>query len=355
MKKSIFFTSLLVMFLFSSCSKEETTNTPPEEDNVLTAQFLNGVYYEDDYAPGVGNYWFFLSDNGFDSNEEFLPESFYFRIDLYGPMTNDPQFKIPDGVYLYDKHNTGGEFTFSEEYSLMIETDKNGSQIKYYFDDAQLIVEGDKITLLTTIGDKDYTIIYEGDYSLKDDREDNPNPPSDDTSYSTLTSDLEVNFVNANARADYAGDWWQCGFANWTIYIMSKEYDMLHGDTILIDFITASADHSGSIAGIYTCGNTPGANVLMNGIVQYSMPIGSWYFKYQNESIVSQAPLMNGSLTITENGDGTYSFSLDCFDDASTPNRITANWSGEVRFDGVPSMATAKNFVEYRSFPLEKR
>lgn len=336
MKNSIllFLSVLLVGGFLTSCSK--INNDPGEGGGgsntiILNANKLDGSYYGEEYAAGVGNYWIYLSDNGFDSNDEYIPNSFYFRIDLFGPIsTEQTNIKIPNGAYTFDKNNSKEEFTFSAQYSRYITTNNNGSVTEQQFDNAQFTVNGNEINLYVTINNIDYHIKFNKEYSLSDDRVNQDPPTNDEEHYSTITQDYDVEFNNANARLDYAGDWWQCGYDNWTIYIMSKENDILNGDTILLDFITKHNGRNEDITGTYTISDTPGPMILMRGSVLYSQPIGSWYFDYRSASIVGQAAFTSGTLNITKNSSGTYTFILDAYDDAVNKNRVTAQWTGEI-------------------------
>jgi hypothetical protein len=56
--------------------------------------------------------------------------------------------------------------------------------------------------------------------------------------------------------------------------------------------------------------------------------LGSLFMVYKDGLCVSQAPLYEGSVTITANGDGTYTIVVDALDDAPQQNRITLNWTG---------------------------
>ena len=354
MKKILLFTTLLILNLaLSSCMKGFSPEIPDpgegegSDTRLIIANYFNGIYYGEEYAPGVGNYWFYLSNNGF-SNDEYIPDSYYYRIDLYGPVSTSPNsITIPDGIYTYDTNNTYAEYTFSKEYSCLIEVNDKGVVTETPFDNAQFVVNNGELNLYVTIGGVDKQIKFNKEYALEDGRE-NPNPPVSGDGYSTLTDDYQVNFVSSNARLDYAGDWWNCGFDNYTLYIMSKEGGVLNGDTILLDFITQYTGNNGGIAGNYTGTDTAAPMVYMYGCVQYNIPVGCWYFKYQYESIVEQAPITSGTLTITQNDNGTYTIDLDAYDDAATPNRITAHWTGDIAESNTSSLQAKRNFVELR-------
>ncbi|MBO7256134.1 MAG: hypothetical protein J6V04_02260 [Bacteroidales bacterium] len=361
MKKILLLTSILLLGAMTlSCSKatgeKDPSNPGGENTNLIVSHHLDGIYYGDEFAPNVGNYWVHLSNNGF-NNDEYLPNTYYYRLDLYGPILENTQtLTIPDGIYTFDKNNTYNEYTISQEFSCLIETDNEGNQFETPFENGQFIVNGTELNLYVTIGGIDYQIKFNGEYTLEDGR-DNPNPPASGDSYSTLTDDHQVNFVSANARLDYAGDWWQCGFDNFTLYIMSKENGILNGDTILLDFITQYSNNTGGIAGNYVGSDNAAPMVYMYGTVQYNIPVGCWYFKYQNESIIAQAPITSGSLSITYNDNGSCTIELDAYDDAQTPNRITAQWTGEITETFAASAQSKGNFVEINqnSHPFRKR
>ena len=48
---------------------------------VFEAPILYGEYLGDALTPGVGNYWFFLTDRGFNNEGSSLPNATYYRID----------------------------------------------------------------------------------------------------------------------------------------------------------------------------------------------------------------------------------------------------------------------------------
>lgn len=361
MKKFLLLTTIFFLgAMTSSCSKgasnPEPSNPGDSNTNLIVANCFDGIYYGDEFAPGVGNYWVYLSNNGF-NNDEYIPNTYYYRLDLYGPILENTQtLTIPDGIYTFDKNNTYGEYTFSKEFSCLIEVNGDGFVEEIPFENGQFIVNGPEVNLYVTIAGIDYQVKFNREYTLEDGRE-NPNPPATGDSYSTLTDDHQVNFISANARLDYAGDWWQCGYDNFTLYIMSKENGILNGDTILLDFITQYSNNTGGIAGNYTGTDNAAPMVYMYGTVQYNIPVGSWYFKYQNESLVAQAPITSGNLSITYNDNGTFTIDLDAYDDAQSPNRITAHWTGEISGTDTSFLQVKTNFVELNqtSNPFRKR
>ncbi|MBR5196973.1 MAG: hypothetical protein IKW42_02005, partial [Alistipes sp.] len=56
--------------------------------------------------------------------------------------------------------------------------------------------------------------------------------------------------------------------------------------------------------------------------------LGSLFMVYNNGLCVSQAPLYEGTITITANNDGTHTIVVDALDDAPEQHRITLSWTG---------------------------
>ena len=56
--------------------------------------------------------------------------------------------------------------------------------------------------------------------------------------------------------------------------------------------------------------------------------LGSLFMIYKDGLCVSQAPLYEGTVTITSNGDGSYTIIIDALDDAPEQHKITLTWTG---------------------------
>ena len=85
-------------------SSSFTVNIKQAGDGAINfnAPLLWGDYYGDALTPGSANYWFFLSDRGFDTEGNSYPNATYYRIDAYGPLaTTSGVVPIPDGTYTY--------------------------------------------------------------------------------------------------------------------------------------------------------------------------------------------------------------------------------------------------------------
>ena len=141
-------------------------------DANFKASIMGGEYLGDALTPGAANYWFFLSDRGFDTEDKSYPNATYYRIDAYGPLaTGSGIVAIPDGTYTYDPNNTYAQWTFTAEWSGHWVTDANAHRDAILkFEEATLVVEGNKITLNAKVNGEQHTVVYEGENALLDSR-----------------------------------------------------------------------------------------------------------------------------------------------------------------------------------------
>ena len=128
-------TSLIVTvaFLAVGCHTEPTPDKPdkpaPTDGVVFTANYFDCEYYGDYYTPGVGNYYIHLSDNGFTDSGYALPNSTYYRLDLYSDLYDDAEggaLHLPVGTYTLDTEDTLAHGTFSVAWSKYLRSDAEG-------------------------------------------------------------------------------------------------------------------------------------------------------------------------------------------------------------------------------------
>lgn len=251
----------------------------------------------------------------------------------------------PAGTYTFSSSYEAG--TFEAENSRYVNGD-DGSEI--YFTDGTLVVtkEGDVYTYTAIVTDtkgEQRRVTYTGPVSL----EDNSKAPT----YSTLTGDYEADLAGASCYAYYYGDYYQSGSSNYTVQIIPQN----GGDALLMDVLCPleSDLETGMATGEYTITNTAKENTLIAGYISgdgYLM--GTWYAEVNsNGQVVGQmAPLMSGSLKITDNGNGTLTMVLEAKDDLDPANTVTASWTGTVTYvDGreapakVAAFKNAGNFI----------
>ena len=151
---------------FAACDNPEEPK--PENGVKFEASYLQGYYYGDEYAPGVGNYYIYISDLGLD--EEGIASvagCTYYRLDLYGPMfEGDGEVSLPVGTYNFDANDTMVEWTIGNDYSAYVVFDENGQCTTGVnglpYTAATLVVTESGVTLTATIDGVEHTVTYEG-------------------------------------------------------------------------------------------------------------------------------------------------------------------------------------------------
>lgn len=295
----------------------------------VEANQLVGNYYGDNLAPGVGHYWIILSKDGFDDGN-VVANSEFFRLDILGPIPSDMEnIKVPDGTYTYDYGSNREQFTIVDigntDYTWV---DENMEGWATPIESATLTVSGNRFELVAVANMTEYTVTFEGEYSLGQ---------SIITDYvSSLTKDSVIDVSNCYASVNSYGDYWDCGCNNWCIEFVC--YDgMTKGTYVVIDFLSNStSDFTGRYvdsgftvedetkpdfrAGTFV----PGFRVSSDS----DLLLGSLFMVYKDGLCVSQAPLYQGTMTIEANGNGTYTINIDALDDAPQQNKITLTWTG---------------------------
>lgn len=295
----------------------------------IVANQLVGNFYGDNLAAGVGHYWIILTKDGFVDGAAVAGGE-YFRLDLMAPMPEDmDNIRIPDGEYRFDLSMNRDEFTIIDigntDYSW-VDADMEGWALP--LEDAKLTVNGNRFELEAFVDNTDYHVTFEGDYSLT---------TSIINDYvSSLTQDTVIDVSNCSASVNSYGDYWDCGYNNWCIEFVCND-GMKYGTYLVIDFLNNSTtDFTGTyVASGFSAEDETmpdfRADVFIPGFRvadDADLLLGSLFMVYKDGLCVSQAPLYEGTVTITSNGDGTYTVVIDALDDAPEQNRITLTWTG---------------------------
>ena len=295
----------------------------------IVANQLVGNFYGDNLAAGVGHYWIILTKDGFVDGAAVAGGE-YFRLDLMAPMPEDmDNIRIPDGEYRFDLSMNRDEFTIIDigntDYSW-VDEDMEGWALP--LEDAKLTVNGNRFELEAFVDNTEYHVTFEGDYSLT---------TSIINDYvSSLTQDTVIDVSNCSASVNSYGDYWDCGYNNWCIEFVCND-GMKYGTYLVIDFLNNSTtDFTGTyVASGFSAEDETmpdfRADVFIPGFRvadDADLLLGSLFMVYKDGLCVSQAPLYEGTVTITSNSDGTYTIVIDALDDAPEPNKITLTWTG---------------------------
>lgn len=295
----------------------------------IVANQLVGNYYGDNLAAGVGHYWIILTKDGFVDGAAVAGGE-YFRLDLIAPMPEDMEnIRIPDGEYRFDLSMNMDEFTIIDigntDYSW-VDEDMEGWALP--LEDAKLTVNGNRFELEAFVDNTEYHVTFEGDYSLT---------TSIINDYvSSLTKDTVIDVSNCYACVSSYGDYWDCGYNNWSVEFVCND-GFAQGTYVVLDLLSESTtDFLGTYVASGFSAEDPTKPDFRGGVFvpgfrvadDADLLLGSLFMVYKDGLCVSQAPLYEGSVTITSNGDGTYTIVIDALDDAPEQNRITLNWTG---------------------------
>ena len=295
----------------------------------IVANQLVGNYYGDNLNDGVGHYWIILTKDGFVDGAAVAGGE-YFRLDLMAPMPADMEnIRIPDGEYILDYTLRYDEFTIIDigntDYSW-VDEDMEGWALP--LEDAKLIVNGNRFELEAFANNTEYHVSFEGDYSLT---------TSIINDYvSSLTKDTVIDVSNCYACVSSYGDYWDCGYNNWSVEFVCND-GFTQGTYVVLDLLSESTtDFLGTYVASGFSAEDPTKPDFRGGVFvpgfrvadDADLLLGSLFMVYKDGLCVSQAPLYEGSVTITSNGDGTYTVVIDALDDAPEQNRITLTWTG---------------------------
>lgn len=145
-----------------------------EYDVVFEAKSLSGYYFGEYYTPNSDNYYFFLSDNGFDEQGEPYPNSTYYMLDIYTAvkdLRDSETVPLPKGVFRLDRSDSYAHGTLSASGACIRITDANGEYIgeNIYYDRATLTIEEEHIVLEATIDGKSHLVTYNGALDILND------------------------------------------------------------------------------------------------------------------------------------------------------------------------------------------
>lgn len=268
------------------------------DDVEFVAQFFGGEYYE---GPRH-NYYFVLSDVEADGNPAVEGATYYY-FDVYSDELNE-NYTLPNGVYTFDITNSYAAGTFTEEYGFAFYAGGSQDTVWYMYDEGStLTVTDGKIVaeLLMQDGSK-HIVTYEGDLSCGA------------AGGSELTEDMEINVSGWTIFAEYYDQYYSNDTDNWYVSIY-EDFESGSGRYFVLDLL---ADFATSVdyRGTFTASDSCGINTFMPGYIDDGYLAGSWYAEIEDGSVSGiMAPLTDGTITVTYNGDGTQTFAFDCRND----------------------------------------
>lgn len=340
-----------VMFACNNTPTPEPEPEPtPEEDKlvledgtIVLNRCAGGIYFGNFWDEGIADYYFLLTNDehigqtaqGFDVPA--TPGRTLLYIDLWGALSEDHRNPIvPEGTYRWgDKR---GENVLTSEFTLATQNlEQVGEQFRivdHYFSDGTVTVEhtakGYKVAAnFTTLSGEEMKFIFEGEMVLED--------KSDDEEYNPeLDGDVTVEPVMGHTYLyEDNGEW-----ANHVLMLFSSEIltsDKIHvgepGMKLHLDLYNNTGK---DLAGHYVAGELNEVGMLIEepGVFYpgrmygADTALGSFLEVVKEDGSIEYAILEDGEVTITENGDGTYSVVGEFI--SGNEGTISCNWTGVV-------------------------
>lgn len=316
-----------------------------------TANALSSMYYGTEYSMVESdNFYTHISDKGFVDGYA-QPDAWYYRLDLYSAVQDYPRDEpsaliIPNGTYNFDANNTTEPWTFSAGYSVYFTTTPDGQQGEQATIDGGVVVVSDnKLVADLIVNGEPHHIVYEGSLQCQEARQ--------PLFYSTLTDDYQADYSNHDLYLIHYGDFYECGYDNYMVAIQPKV------ETGIGDYFSSEINSNGSgmgegLAGTYTINRNyslDGALQFLGGFNYNGYMMGTWFYNTPDGQYYGDmAPIIDGTIEVVDNGDGTYTVNLDLVDDADSANSITGTWTGTpvIQVGEAPAKTSVNklNFVE---------
>lgn len=146
--------------------------------------------------------------------------------------------------------------------------------------------------------------------------------------YSTLTDDYTLDLEGASGSAQFWGDYYGNGTGNWIVVLESAM------DVVQLELITEEVDfNAGLTSSVYTPSVdpvNPAPGEYVTGYLDGDYLMGTNYMETLEGLIVGCAPAVSGDLSITNNGDDTYTISFAFTDDLG--HVWDGEWTGVLDF-----------------------
>lgn len=316
----------IVTFSGASTIIDEREVSTGGEDVEMAADYASATYYGDQYSPGVAdNFYFFLSDKGFDADGWELPNATYYRFDLYSELVNKEEgLAIPYGTYTIDD-GSSNPYTIGAYYSAYYVMDDAGWDyaVSSAITSGTVTISEDGVVADLMIAGAHHVVTFSGDILVTDASSGGGEGGGGDGPYSTLWEDYRCNLDDHTLYYAYYGDYYEVGYMNWTFAIMPNDQE---GDFIQFD-VLAGANSTTDFFGEYAINDTFESYTSYTGSIDWDgYMVGAWYY---TDDGMTMAPFVDGTMSVVDNGDGTVTVEFDVYDDCD--NNITGSWSGVIK------------------------
>lgn len=289
------------------------------------ATYLAGTYHGDEHSKAY-NYNIVLSNANADS-DSFAPNASYYYFEIYsdiyskgGEYVDLPVASNTSRQYRYDEYSSHRSGFFSAEHSYAIFTDNEGNttQVGYYDGTLTLKHNGSSVEITAELVMEDGTthcVKYTGPRQYHN----LTNQP-----YSTLRNDLELSLSDTALYTEHLGEY--TNSVDCYYIMLSEDANFKDGKTIILELLLPS--YSEVLYGTYNAFDNRDSYAeelyytYFSGAIKQETLRGAWYVELVGGSVDTvMAPIMGGTIKISEGDDLSTIFTFDCYDDAS--NKIS--------------------------------
>lgn len=342
--------------LLQAAKEPEPGPEPEPEPTYIELEHISGLYFGNQYGASENDYNYSLAlsnvENCIDvitGEITLLENSTYLFLDLYAsePAENlNISFSVPEGVYTLDINDSATAGTIGAYYSsLYISNDTEGQEIFFVEGSVTVTEQGIEAKLIDEEGNEHH-------YFCKQtvvDNSDNFGPAWAPEEQSTLTGDLAIEFADSAIFAECYGDYYVIGKNTWMYFID----DYASGDSLCLELLT-STDAEFPVGVFPITNNLNEAQMALPGYVNGDgNTMWSWYSLYDNDySIIGAAPIVGGEIDIVDNGDDTFTVTIDVVDDLG--NKISGVCTAYGEIYGTRAHATRANATRTTLQPRKK-
>lgn len=302
-------------------------------DYETVAVSITGSYYGDDYSNNAGEmmYQLFIVDN----EELWQAGSSYYNIALFGGEPADMNSIAPPAGTYSMSAAAGPDVTSKETISkntsytnaYIYNEYGTGSRKLFSYGTCVIAEDGGNYTVdivLTDTYNKTHHVTYSGPIALVDERQ--PEEPDEPDGLSNLTGDVDLNAVMTNISVSgyYWGSSRFTGLSEYVVSLSGDSNNKYVEFSVLLPSSNTFAD--GLQTGVYEISDSNTENTITAGYLEEStswgvtsmQPRGGYYYDtstgyyYPDKTVGLFA---GGEIAITNNGDGTYTFGIDVYDD----------------------------------------
>ena len=302
-----------------SQAAKEAEPEPEPEPTYTVLENISGMYFGNQYGATENDYNYSLSISNVANCVDIitgeitlLENSTYLFLDLYAaePAENlNISFDIPVGEYTLDVTDSATAGTIGAYYSSLYITDEyEGVEIHFVEGSVIVTTEGIEAKLYDEEGNEYHYLCPQRTV----DNSNNFGPSWAPGEQSTLTGDLNLEFMDSAIYAECYGDYYVIGKNTWMYFID----DYATGDSLCFE-ILADVDDEYPVGRFPISNDLNNAQMVLPGYVNTDGDImWSWYSLYDYDySVIASAPIVGGELTIVDNGDETFTVTVDVVDD----------------------------------------